>query len=288
MGIPLYIIEEHNEVFRVWNQAVEEGYLPPFGNSLLHVDHHPDFECGAYGGDMSALFGSSKDIRDFADCLGIADFICPAIYQGMFNEIVFLRDFDSFISKPRQMTLSLDASGCLVTGTPTPLNRGIVAAPEADHRFFTYSQGGLGGAFHTPQPIALDIDLDYFCWDDSRSSMLDAKLEITEEAYRSMTGNPYHPFRLLPKIIARAIEENGRYYLSYFAMPKPDPLPSEKQIKTRIKRFITWLASNAVSPRVISLCRSRHSGYTPARMWRAIEKRLLDDLKELCGYDAQS
>jgi hypothetical protein len=286
--IPLYIIEEHNEAFRVWNVAVDGGFLPPFGNSLLHVDHHPDFEAGGYGGDMDALFSAPEDILAFGEkCLGIADFICPAIYQGTFNEIVFLRDFMSPISKPDRMTMSLDQSGALSFQSQNALSRVTMRSPEADHRLFTYRQGGLAGEFHTPQPLTLDIDLDYFCWDDSRSGMADKKLEITEEAYRAVTENPYHSFRTLPKMLFRAVSENGRFYIEYFGLPKPDPLPPDELIFQRVDKFARWLEKNPPPPRVISICRSRHSGYTPASAWSTIENELLGKLSELYDYDTQ-
>jgi len=57
--VPLYIIEEHHEAFYIWNKTTEQGFLPPFGNTLLHVDHHTDFEGGSYGADFSALFSGN-------------------------------------------------------------------------------------------------------------------------------------------------------------------------------------------------------------------------------------
>ena len=286
--IPLYVIEEHNEAFCVWNEAVEEGVFPAIGNALLHVDHHPDFECGPYGENLDVLFASLSEMKQFAgSCLGIADFICPAVYQGMFQEIVFLRNFLSGLPKP-EWKVMYSAGGALVHTSATSLLRGALKRPDADHRFFSWREGGLAGDFRTPQPVVLDIDLDYFCWDDSRSGMPDDRLEITENAYRSMQDNPYHPFRLLPKMIAHPVEEGGRYYLRYFSKPDPDPLPSEDQVCKRIDAFAAWLTRNQVRPRIISICRSRYSGYTPAPMWQAIETRLLERLAERYDYVTQS
>jgi hypothetical protein len=206
----------------------------------------------------------------------------------MFQEIVFLRDFTSGLPKPEAKIMCADSLENLLYKNVTPFSRTEVKKNDADHRFFTWREGGLAGDFRTPQPVVLDVDLDYFCWDDSRSGMPEDRLEITEDAYRSMRDNPYHPFRLLPRIIVRPAEEGGRYYLRYSNMPKPDPLPSEERVNKRIDAFAAWLARNEVRPRMISICRSRHSGYTPASMWRAIEKRLLERLTEKYDYVPQS
>ena len=42
--IPLKVIEEHNEAFSVWFDAVADGTVPR-GAVLIHVDHHDDMEC---------------------------------------------------------------------------------------------------------------------------------------------------------------------------------------------------------------------------------------------------
>ena len=286
--IPLYIIEEHHEAFYIWNRATEAGFLPPCGNTLLHVDHHPDFECGAYGVDLDVLFASLADMRMFTyDSLGVADFICPAIYQGVFNEIVIVQDFNPTISKPVEKIITLDASEVLTIKEITPLSRIGLLKPDADYRLFTYSHGGLGD-FSTPQPLVLDIDLDYFCWDDSLSSVVDKRLEITKQAYLDVTENLYHPFRLFPKAWLRPIEEGGRFYLKYLGLPKPEPLPEKELIQKRIDIFINWLDRNKIAACIISVCRSRYSGYTPVAVWAEIEKNLLKRLAEMYDYDLQS
>ncbi|MCL1918669.1 MAG: UPF0489 family protein [Peptococcaceae bacterium] len=285
--IPLYVIEEHHELFYIWNKATGRGFLPPFGNTLLHVDHHHDFMCGDYGADFHALFSSLEHIRTFTyEALGIADFICPAIYQGIFNEVVMLQNYRPFLSKPENKIMYLDAENQLIVQDVTPFSHIVLSKPEADQRLFTYRQGGLGD-FITPQTTVLDIDLDYFCWDNSLSSITNKRLEITEQAYRDMTGNPYHPFRLFPKAMVRPVEEEGQFYLSYVGLPKPCPLPAKEQVHKRINLFVRWLKKNKSEFRLISICRSRYSGYTPRSLWVEIENGLLKHLAEIFDYDLQ-
>lgn len=285
--IPLYIIEEHHEAFYIWNRAAAAGFLPPFGNTLLHVDHHPDFECGAYNADWNALFSSLDEMRAFTyESLGVADFICPAIYQGIFNEVVFLRDYRGGFSKPEEKLLTLDDTGCLNIENVSALTRNALTRTDCDYRLFAYSQGGLG-AFYTPQPLALDIDLDYFCWDDSLSCVPDKKLEITGQAYLDVVNNPYHPFRLFPKALLRAVEEDGRFYLSYVGLPEPRPLPDKDLIRKRVDLFARWLGREKIAPCMISICRSHYSGYTPLPVWAEVENHLLRRLTEVFDYDTQ-
>ena len=286
--IPLYIIEEHHEAFYIWNKATQEGILPPFGNTLLHVDHHPDFESGAYGTDFCELFSTLADMHTLTyKNLGIADFICPAIYQGIFNDVVLLQNYTPFLSKPEDKIIRLDTECVLVVEAPTLFTRSALLNPEAQHRLFTYRTGGLG-MFHTPQTLVLDIDIDYFCWDDSLSGVADKRLEITGQAYREVTENPYHPFRLFPRAWLQPEEENGRYYLRYRGLPNPVPIPEKERIQKRINLFINWLKQNEVSPCMISLCRSRYSGYTPGSVWKELETTLLTSLAEVYDYDLQS
>jgi hypothetical protein len=133
----------------------------------------------------------------------------------------------------------------------------------------------------------LDIDLDYFCSDESLSSVPHKRLEITEQAYRDVTENPYHPFRLLPKAWLRPQEDGGRFYLSYLGLPKPEPLPEKKRIVKRMDLFIDWLARSKIAVSMISICRSRYSGYTHRDVWEEIEKGLLKRLSEVYDYDLQ-
>ena len=286
--IPLYTIEEHHEAFYIWNSATTMGILPPFGNTLLHVDHHLDFECGAYGADLLVLFESLSDMQIFTyNSLGIADFICPAIYQSIFNEVVIVQNFSSVLSEPVEKAITQDLNGSLAIKELNPFCRVLLSKPQSDYRMFTYSQGGLGD-FSTPQSLVLDIDLDYFCWDDSLSGVPDKSLEITEQAYRDVTGNPYHPFRLFPKAWIRPEEKNGRFYMRYLGLPMPESLPKSEKILKRIDLFVNWLDRNKIEPCLISLCRSRHSGYTPGALWAEVERNLQKRLSEVYKYDLQS
>lgn len=68
----------------------------------------------------------------------------------------------------------------------SPLLRRAILSEQADHRFFAYREGGLG-ELNLIQPVVLDIDLDYFCWDDSLSMAGGKKLTLQRKPMMSLS-----------------------------------------------------------------------------------------------------
>lgn len=286
--IPLYTIEEHHQAFYIWNKAIEDKIIPPCGLTLLHVDHHPDMEYGAYRGGLGALFGSLEEKRAFTyHSLGIADFIYPAIYEGIFSELVYVHNFLPILGPSEQRYISCKSDGGLMVEKLTPLLRRAILAQEADQRFFAYQEGGLG-EFHPVQPVVLDIDLDYFCWDDSLSTAEVKKMEITPEAYDEFVQNPLHPFRILPRALLEVQKEGKRCYLYYRESLNPEPIPAWEVVEKRIDRLISWLGKCLFRPIMIDICRSCHSGYMPLPMWKQVETDFLKKLEGVYAYDRKS
>lgn len=88
LKMPFLTMEEHHEAFYYWGLAVEKGWIPPQGNVLFHVDHHDDLTCGGYFHDFSKSFLTLEERRVFTySALGIADFIVPALYEGLFSQM---------------------------------------------------------------------------------------------------------------------------------------------------------------------------------------------------------
>ena len=86
LRMPSYSFDEHHEAFYYWGEAIEKGYLKPKGNVLFHVDHHDDYEYGAYFRDFTKPFASLEERKEFTyHKLGIADFIVPALFEGIFD-----------------------------------------------------------------------------------------------------------------------------------------------------------------------------------------------------------
>jgi hypothetical protein len=53
---------------------------------------------------------------------------------------------------------------------------------------------------------------------------------------------------------------------------------SENEILVRIENFVNNIIVKGVKPSIISICRSRYSGYTPDDQWKYIEDTLLQNL----------
>ena len=284
---PLYIIEEHHEAFYAWNVGIDRGAILPVGNTLLHVDHHSDLEYGSYPMALEAVFGTLAEKEQFTySALGIADFIYPAIFEGVFNELVFIKNFSLFITSEKQQMITLADSKTLAVGESSSLMRQKIIDAEVPPRFFTHREGGLG-AYTATRPVVLDIDIDYFCWDDALTTVPEKMIEITKEAYEDFTGNKRHPLRLLPRRLVNVKAIGDRYYLCAGENCLPEAAATEETIEKRINAFGKWLVRCQIQPAIIDLCRSRQSGYCPADKWEAIEALLLKKLAEIYDYEAE-
>lgn len=318
MSIPLYRMEEHNEAYYYWNLFIEKGYIGKSGNYLLHVDHHDDMEGGGYDWDFTrsdvssdispdVLSDVSSDIlpevssdilpdvssdisleeaRELAyGRLGIADFIIPAIYQGIFSEVHVVK---SLVRKPMVLEEQFVKciGGCeLIRGKMIPfLHASWRGRADSPYRFFTWREGGFE-PITIERDLVLDIDLDYFCWDDSLKSVPPKRMEITEQAYQEFVQNPYHPFRILPKRLLRAEEEAGGYYLVYEEhIPRKEP-PARERILKRMDKLLGWFVECGLEPKAIDICRSRCSGYLPAGVHPWLEEEFIQKLRKMMDIE---
>ena len=272
MSIPTVIIDEHNEAFYVWHYFIEKDFVSRTGNYLLHIDHHDDMECGAYNWDFSELKRlpqNTEEAKIFTDkCLGIADFIKPAIYQDIFSTVHILKNLiPAPIKIQEQYVKCLDNKYILSFGSYLPfIHSAERNNPESKYHFFTRVEGGLNeNDTINANSLILDVDLDYFCWDDSLSTVPEKRLEITAEAYVDYMSNKNHPFRILPRKLFMIEECNGKYFIIYREHLKPRPPTSEEIIINRIDRLINYFMKLEIKPRAIDICRSSYSGYLPSQ-----------------------
>ena len=290
--IPLIIIEEHHQAFTVWQEASGRGIIPPAGNALLHTDTHDDLVQGGIPTSIHALPEDSQGIADYTyQNLGIANFIIPQLYQGLLGEVAWLKGFGiGNASDTWRSVVSWKSEGRHFTsGEVTPMLRRVLENPEnkwGNHSFYRYIQLQSTNDYQTHRPLILDFDLDIFSCDNGLSSA-ETRIEITAEAYREYQENPYHPMRLLPAAALSAHREgegdHSRYYLTYEEFQEiPELLKvSESVIERRIGKLKDFLSRNQLKPVLITLCRSRMSGYTPEDQWRQIETKLLKALREI-------
>jgi hypothetical protein len=278
----LYLVEEHHEAYLAWNHAIATGVLPARCDGLLHVDEHSDLGVPLVRSPVRAV------VRTLAGCaeltyrdLGIASFIVPAVYQGLFRRVVWLRQ--RFATTPQPATLHVHAlpDGVRLTMTGDLARAG---AFNLDRRQFVHEPRTEAD----PRPLGavdvLDIDLDYFSCDPNAG--LGVTLEVTAREYAAFLADPYHPLRCRCGPQAQASSDGARHWLH---LPEPwiPAAPSlkvdEVELRRRVDAFAAWLTVRAVQPRVITVCRSRRSGYTPSDQWALIEALLLDALHERLG-----
>ncbi len=282
MMIPVYCIEEHHEAFYYWGLAVEKGYMNEKENTLFHVDHHDDLECGGYFRDFTQPFQNLEERKRFTyEKLGIADFIVPALYEGTFSKMYNMKALLPRIFQSQERFVKRVGDNALIMGEYIPfVHASYRKEGNEKYSFFTYYEGSLAET-EKLENVVLDIDLDYFCWDDSLQTVPPKRIEITKEAYEEYQENPYHPFRILPRRLLKAEEVDGKFYLRYEEPAIPEKKSDETKIQKRIERFLEWLEKMEWQPKVITICRSAQSGYLPAEYVQFVEELLKAGLEHI-------
>lgn len=280
--IPLFIMEEHNEAFYYWGYLIEHGIIEKEDNALFHIDHHDDLEGGGYFHDFTKTFQSLEERAEFTyEKLGIADFIIPALYEGIFSEFYNMK-----LTMPRefvsqQRLIRRKGTSVLEMGNYVPFLHSQYRKEQSDeYRFFDYLEGSLCNV-KIEKDIVLDIDMDYFCWDNSLSTVPEKTMEITEQAYTEWKEDPYHSFRILPRRFFSVKEKDGAYYLCYKEPPVFQKEHTTAAIDKRMARFEEWLSNQEWTPKVITLCRSAISGYLPSDYSQYVEEQLLECLERI-------
>ena len=288
MGIPYSIMEEHRDAFYHWFAMAETGCIPASGNYLLHVDHHDDMLGGGYAFDLRRRPASAAEAFAIADrYLGIADFILPAVAYGLFSTVHIVKNLMPCRMEEAQRIVLVRREGSELAerGYLPFLHAQACRETDSGTLRWTRRENGLNGPADLAgaENLVLDVDLDYFCWDDSLSSVPEKRMEVTAEAWRAYQTDRNHPFRIVPKMYFHGEERDGRYFLVYRECAKPDPLPAEERVQKRIDRFLDWLSKTGVQPKAVDICRSARSGYLPSQRAAFVEERFLKGLREL--YD---
>ncbi len=284
--IPAFIIEEHNEAFYYWHAAIEKGYIPDSGNTLFHIDHHDDLETGGYNRDFSVPFKSLEEIKKFTyEELGIADFIVPALYTGIFSRFFNMKALVPKEFQGRERFVKRLGKNVLILGEYFPFfHSSYKKEKNREYAFFSYYEGSLSETGELDN-IVLDIDLDYFCWDDSLKSVSPKLMEITKGSYEEYMANPYHFMRILPRRLIKAKEMDGRFFIIYEEPPVYEKEADWERIEKRMERFFEWLKKERFCPKLITICRSAKSGYLPQKYAALVEEKVKRGLEDLYKPD---
>ncbi len=288
MKIPVYILEEHHEAFLVWILAAKSGLIAETDNILYHFDDHSDMSVPKLNKPLQdVLRWSEKQVREFTYTeLDIASFILAAGFTGTLSHVCWIQtDMPRSGVTDMYITSYNDDYQTIFAGALNTASQPLI---QSDHRILKYERANPAN-FHPVKKngILLDIDLDYFSCETNPETRNEVILEVTAEQYDEFQQQQYHPLKFAVHRVDAMIQ-NNRYYLviNYYksVIPSPRKVTPEK-IRERINDFIALLRGKCIIPALITICRSRFSGYTPEDQWEMIEKMLLTGLKELYQTD---
>lgn len=286
--IKTYIFKEHNEAYFYWNLAVKEGIIENNNNTLIHIDHHDDLEFGGYFFDVSNKSMSIEEIKNITyNYLGIADFLVPAIFLGLFSSVYNMKALikKEFVKEERLVRL-IDENQLTMNKYIPFIHSDFKKSNDKNYHFFNYYEGSLS-KLENNENIILDIDIDYFCWDDSLSSVPLKKIEITEEAYKEYNQDMHHPFKILPRRLLKIREIEGKYYIVYEEPPTQTQIHTLEKIDRRINNFFDWLKEFNIKPKLINICTSEVSGYTPSDFMEYIKSTVISNLSVIYELDIE-
>lgn len=284
MNINTFIIEEHHEAFFIWMYAYQKQIIG-FDNDLLHFDDHSDMSPPRL--NTALTFDNLKTINKVKEFtyseLGISSFILPAVYINIVKNIFWFKidrkpqeTFDMFLKSYQ------DDYRYLITGKKEALLPQQISKTTKFYEYHKLSLKATDKDF-TSNRVLLDIDLDFFSCIDNPYHEKEVIIEITADEYNSFISNKYNYLKFITNNI-EAVNNNGSYFYIInnhrFIYPSPRQV-SEKEILTRIEDFKNYLITKNITPNLITICRSRFSGFTPENQWQFIEnavRKVLSDV----------
>jgi len=283
--INVFRIEEHHEAFLVWDYALRENMILNKDNTLLHVDEHSDMASPTMNTSIHTSMNSLEDTKNFIySQLGIASFIIPACYLDIFTNVFWIRqEHKEKENKLEKMWVrSYDKKGMkLLTGKYEDSQS---LPDDPDRKTYYFKKCTVEQAPANYSNIILDIDLDYFSCTGSPYLNKPISIEITKEEYQHYHENKYYPLKLIYNSILEPIKYENKYYLIFNKVERIYPnkqLVSNEIIQKRVDLLIDQLKEKKIEPQLITICRSRYSGYTHEDQWEFIENNLLKGLNEI-------
>lgn len=274
--VPTVVVEEHHEAFYLWHYAIDAGWLQPTGNVLLHIDEHHDL----WRPYLTRSIASLKTLADIGrftyQDLRIGNFICPAIWEGIFDSMFWMRyGYDKSAEAQLWSIWPKDNQELeFIARMHRPADN--LAVPRNAMTMKVVSLGPRD-RLRPDHSFVLDVDLDYFACNKKPDWKLE--VEITAAAYAEFHSNPYHVLRL-PSDRVLAKKRNGSHFLVFNGMSGGGDDATVASVDERIALFSEYLSAVETAPRLICICRSVYSGYTPRRLATYIEESVLKVLSD--------
>jgi hypothetical protein len=291
-AVKLFLIEEHNEAFFIWNYAVLKKIIPPTGNTLMHIDEHSDSDVPRFRYTIDELDGDLKRLFDFTyNELTISNFIIPALYRRIYNNILNISQIHKNKKNKEIKNIFIrsvnDEGRILIAGKETEEIKNLKDNKRAS---VTVTNQTIEDDLDCVSGVVLDIDLDYFSCDETPQQFRNDKVEITKDEYYRILNNRYHHIRFSPNggSMVKIINDEDKFYLVFFDYPYiiPSRLKVTKsEIDKRISMVEDFLRNHNIKPVLIDVCRSRYSAYTPPEQMEYIQRNLLTMLKNLFNIE---
>jgi hypothetical protein len=290
-SIKAYIIEEHNEAFPLWYKAFQDGKLPSSGIPLLHVDEHSDMGTPLLNQSIKTLSKRDDAWEFMLNNLSISNFIVPLIYLGLFDEMVWIRNNhrknQNYQAEMYVRSFNDDGFKFSMGKVDDLVRNGIPYQNDKGLKKYKYTLQHTSDHLELRKGVALDIDLDYFSCIGDPNIFYETRIEISKSEFESFVNDPYHPLRFKSARFD-VLQEDGKYFYimnQYKYKVREDCFVEESEIEKRIEVMIRFLSENEVEPSMLTICRSRFSGYTPPNQWSFIEDNLIDKLRKLYSLD---
>lgn len=288
--IPTFVIEEHHEAFLVWHHAIANHLIPESDNCLLHFDEHSDMSMPRLNISADHMGKDQEAIQNFTyNELNIANFILVAVYQGLFDEVIWVKQQHKHL-EPKRLNMFVssynDLGKKLMTGKVSAEVTGGTEEIKS-YREYRYSQLNGSQLEVLDAPFLLDIDLDYFSCTQNPYESKEIEVEISETEYKRFQNDPYHKLRFITSRLETKIQDGKYYYVinKYDEIYESPLKMDEEVINMRLSAFFSQLAAQREKPMLITICRSRYSGFTPEDQWAFIENALLEGLQRLYGIN---
>lgn len=84
--IPIFIVENHNEVLEFIYRCLGSRHLPFQNNKIIHFDSHPDMTISRF---MPAKYVYEKE--SLLELVSIENWIMPTVYAGHFRDLIWIK-----------------------------------------------------------------------------------------------------------------------------------------------------------------------------------------------------
>lgn len=274
----IFVVEEHHEALIPWLTAAP-AFQAPRAMTLIHVDAHADMDLPVSCRAIEAAKTPADLIRLAYSELDIQTFIAAAVWRGACTRVIWIRPWPGS-SAEGQTWLWEDqgGNGHLCMGRQPP--------PGSGHRSFAYRWTSLEHPLPLApdQPVVLDIDLDFFAGGQRPTA---GQIELSREEYDRIRTTPRHFLRCHFGGRLRTMECQGRYYCVLTpldgAQRRGTRQVSNAEAAKTIGLLEQRLLAAAVNPELVTVCRSRGSGFCPADQWQFLEQQTLAMLERLYG-----